>query len=241
MSGNWSPEFLNRMKGFEGFSATPKWDYKQSSWGYGTRAPANATTITPEQAEQELVRELDKAHGYVAGRFPKLNQNQAEALTDLTYNAGPEWMKDSGLARAVDAGDAAQVQEMLRLYVNAGGKPLDGLRERRNWAAEHYAGTPAAPGAAAPVQVASAEAPAMAPPSQAPAAPTLAATQAPPSYLENFASQLSGDAGGAPSEGPKPPPLPRPIDLPSLRKAINPDDFRNAVAQRVRQLGSRIT
>ena len=164
--------FLDKVKASEGFSATPQGDYKQMSWGYGTRAPGSAGSITKEQADADFQRELGDASTAVAMKFPNLLQNQHEALADLTYNAGPKWMQGGLLHDAVANGDTKGAQDAIALYNHAGGKVLPGLTDRRAWDAQHYAqdtfgdmsNPPAA--ASAPSQIASADNPA--PTSEAP-------------------------------------------------------------------------
>ena len=165
------PAFLDKVKAIEGFSEAPQGDYKQMSWGYGTRAPGSAGTITKEQADADLQRELGDASAAVATKFPNLPQNQHEALADLTYNAGPKWMEGGVLHDAVANGDTKGAQDAIALYNHAGGKVLPGLTDRRAWNAQHYAqdtfgdasNPPAAAAAAAasvPSQIASADNPA---------------------------------------------------------------------------------
>jgi hypothetical protein len=58
------PEYLDAIKGFEGYAATPSWDYKQSSSGYGTKAQAGDENIPPDQLkaihEQRFQKETDR-------------------------------------------------------------------------------------------------------------------------------------------------------------------------------------
>jgi hypothetical protein len=75
-------------------------------------------------------------------------------------------------------------------------------------------------------------------PQPSPPAPTQPAT---PNPLMELANSLSPPEEAKESPAPRGPALPPQMDLPSLRKTLNPDAFRRAVAARVSQLGSRIT
>lgn len=138
----WNPEFIARLKETEGFR--PRyWDFKQWSIGHGTKwRPGMPLALTREQADAELLRELDEARSHVQARFPRLSPQATEALSSFTYNLGPGWMRGSGLADALDQGDVSRAQRIMLEYVHAGGKPLEGLRSRRTWEANYLGGAP---------------------------------------------------------------------------------------------------
>ncbi len=119
-----------QIKKFEGYTPRATWDYKQSSVGWGTRARAPNEVIDQTEAQRRYDEEIAKAHGLVRSFAPNLGAGPAAALTSLTYNAGGDWMK-SGLGRAIQAGDMDRAKSLFLQYVNAGGKPLEGLRNRR--------------------------------------------------------------------------------------------------------------
>ena len=136
------PAFLAGVKEREGFSATPKWDHKQWSWGNGTRwTPGMGASITPEAADKALIEELTKARGYVTQRFPGLDQSSVQGLSSFTYNLGPGWMKGTGLSNAIDAGDLATARKIMLEYNRASGQVQPGLIKRREWEAS-YLGAP---------------------------------------------------------------------------------------------------
>lgn len=101
------------IKGQEGFTAKPYYDYGQYSVGYGTACSASAypNGITEEEAEQ-LLRE------YITDDEARLNafadkygitfkQHQFDALISFTYNLGSSWMyNDSTFRKAVISGAA---------------------------------------------------------------------------------------------------------------------------------------
>lgn len=127
-------DFTRWVIGQEGFNARPYGDYRQTSIGYGTRARPGETYITEADARARLNDEIGNARSMVRRFMPGLSPSQENALTDLTFNAGGNWM-NSGLGNAVRAGNWTEAQRLFQQYVNAGGQPLDALRRRRAAAA----------------------------------------------------------------------------------------------------------
>lgn len=124
------PALVTAVKGFEGFSAKATWDYKQWTNGYGTVAASSDEVVTEAVAEQRLMVELGKAAAAVHAFAPNAPIGVQQALADLSFNAGPGWMK-AGLGAAVKAGDWAAAKEHLLQYNHAGGQVLAGLTKRR--------------------------------------------------------------------------------------------------------------
>jgi lysozyme len=123
-------QLISMIKGFEGFKAKAYDDYGQISVGYGTRARSSSETISKAEAEKRLDAEVAKAERLV-DRFSKdLPPGVRLALTSLTYNAGSKWMQ-SGLGKAIKAGDYARARELFLQYNKANGKVLPGLVKRR--------------------------------------------------------------------------------------------------------------
>ena len=137
------PQYIDAIKGFEGYSPTAQWDYKQSSSGYGTRAQPGDENIPPEQLkaihEQRLQDEIAKAAAHVDSVNPNLPAGARAALISLTYNAGPGWSQ-SGLGDLVRAGDLEGAKARLLQYNKAGGEVLPGLVERRAKEASWFGG-----------------------------------------------------------------------------------------------------
>ena len=92
---------------YEGFSPKRQWDYKQYSIGYGcsfTLAremfPSDASddefTITQDQAVQLLLKAAETnaavLNDFLIARRIKVNQNQFDAMMDLTLNVGVQWL-----------------------------------------------------------------------------------------------------------------------------------------------------
>ncbi|MEM0979121.1 MAG: lysozyme, partial [Cyanobacteria bacterium P01_H01_bin.58] len=61
----------------------------------------------------------------------KLNKNEKEALTDLTYNIGAEQLRTSSLLRCLNAGDKACAADEFLEWDKADGVVLPGLVKRR--------------------------------------------------------------------------------------------------------------
>lgn len=128
------PLYLNQIKGFEGYSPTAQWDYKQSSSGYGTKAQPGDENIPADQRqavyEQRFQSEIGKAAASVDAFSPNLPPGIRAALTSLTYNAGPGWQQ-SGLGQAIQSGDFEAAKAIFPQYNKAGGEVNPGLVARR--------------------------------------------------------------------------------------------------------------
>ena len=106
MPGILDDVYMNAIKGFEGYTDKPTWDVRQWSSGYGTRASGPNDVQPHDVLEQRFQTEIGKAADQVDNAFPQLPTGARAALTSLTYNAGPGWMK-SGLGDAVRQNDWA--------------------------------------------------------------------------------------------------------------------------------------
>jgi len=211
-------QYLDAIKGFEGYSPTPAWDYKQSSSGYGTKAQPGDENIPPDQLqgvhEQRFQDEVAKAGAAVDAVNPNLPPGAKAALTSLTYNAGPGWSQ-SGLGDLVRNGDLQGAQAKMLEYNKAGGEVNPALVSRRAKEAAWFG----APPQAAPQ-------PAAAPPAPAPGAPLqITPQQAPPVFApqQQVASAAPMQSPMAQQPGLPPPifvPPRKPIDLSKLRAAF---------------------
>ena len=122
---------VNFIKKEEGFTAKAKWDYKQYSIGYGTKANSATEVITEPEAAARLTVEIDKAYQLVRPILPAGTPLGIEqALVDLTFNAGSGWETQS-LGAAVKASNWATVKADILLYNHAGGQVLADLTKRR--------------------------------------------------------------------------------------------------------------
>ena len=132
---SWFNGASERTKGFEGYSPKAKWDRKQWTNGYGTRARHEGEVIDEPEAQRRLDSELAGARNRVLRFDPSLDDGTAEALTDLTFNAGTKWM-NSGLGRAVRNKNWSAARALFLQYDKADRgdgtlEPLKGLSRRR--------------------------------------------------------------------------------------------------------------
>jgi lysozyme len=139
---NISPAGVALVKQFEGLrlAAYPDPGSGGDPWtiGYGTTIYPSGDkvqrgdTITAEQAEEYLRHDLRKFESAVSRAvLAPVSQEQFDALVSLTYNIGEGAFGRSTLLRKLNAGDASGAAEEFLRWVNAGGKPMAGLRRRR--------------------------------------------------------------------------------------------------------------
>lgn len=124
-------KYLDAIKSFEGFTPRAKWDYAQSSNGYGTKALHEGEIIDRAEAERRFKAEIKAAYDIVDRFAPNLDDGSKAALTSLTYNAGTAWTK-SGLGNAIRSGDIETAKNIFQQYNKAGGEVLSGLQARRD-------------------------------------------------------------------------------------------------------------
>jgi len=142
------------IKSFEGYLSQAKWDVSQHTNGFGTEARSPNETISIQEAQErllsrierdtKLVEEFGEEHGY------RWTDNEKMALVSFIYNGGYNFLKEvSGLwewerdeegkripdSRLVPSGKPKRYKEEIAqkmlLYINSGGRPLEGLRKRR--------------------------------------------------------------------------------------------------------------
>jgi lysozyme len=129
--------YLDKIRGFEGFAARATWDYQQNTNGYGTRARYADEVIDKTEAERRFQTEIENARAAVTRFAPQLDEGSAAALTSLTFNSGQKWMT-SGLGQSIKAGDLDTARAIFKTYVYAGGQVLPGLQARRLSEAEWF-------------------------------------------------------------------------------------------------------
>ena len=122
--------YMDRIKYFEGFSARASWDYAQHTNGYGTKALHPGESISREEAQRRFEAEIAEAQKIVDKNADGWDAGTKAALTSLTFNAGPRWIK-GGLGEAVRAHDVDAVRQRFMEYNKAQGKVLPGLVSRR--------------------------------------------------------------------------------------------------------------
>lgn len=133
-------KYYDAIKRLEGFTPNAAWDYKQNTNGFGTRALHPGERIDEAEAERRYNREISKAAASVDAFLPGLPEGVRASLASLTFNSGDKWQR-MGLGAALKAGDMEEAGRRFNQYVNAGGKPLGGLINRRaeeyQWWREH--------------------------------------------------------------------------------------------------------
>ena len=90
--------------------------------------------ITQDQANEYFKQTLQKfAQGVEDSVKVKINNNQFAALVSLAYNIGINAFKDSTLLKIVNKNpNDPQIKNEFMKWVNAGGKPVQGLVNRRS-------------------------------------------------------------------------------------------------------------
>ncbi len=88
--------------------------------------------ISKHQALEILRNDVSKAQ-HAVSRLIKipLNQNQFDALVSFTFNVGAGALQRSTLRMKINNKEYQQVAEEWRKWCRAGGKPLKGLKIRR--------------------------------------------------------------------------------------------------------------
>ena len=106
--------------------------------GFGTTVYPNGIkvkkgdTCTEAQAKAYMAYDLKKFESAVnnAVKVP-LNQNQFDALVSLAYNIGTDAFSKSTLVKKLNANNIRGAADQFDVWVNAGGKRMQGLVNRR--------------------------------------------------------------------------------------------------------------
>lgn len=125
---------LEKIKSFEGVRLKAYQD-SVGVWtiGYGhTKNVRPGQVITQGEADQLLRDDLLDAERAVSSLVKvNLTDNQFAALVSFVFNLGAGTLQKSTLLRKLNAGDYDAVPREMLKFVNAGGKPLKGLVNRR--------------------------------------------------------------------------------------------------------------
>lgn len=98
----------------------------------GDRVVLWARGISEADADALLARDLASAErGVSSSLSAPVTQEQFDALVSFTFNVGTAALRRSGVLRAVNAGRVRDVPRELSHWVNAGGKRIQGLVNRR--------------------------------------------------------------------------------------------------------------
>ena len=107
--------------------------------GFGTIKYPNGVrvkkgdTCTLEQAKEYMRHDLiEFEHTVNSSVKVPLNQNQFDALVSLAYNIGSNAFKSSTLVKKLNTGDYQGAADQFDVWVNAGGKRIQGLVNRRD-------------------------------------------------------------------------------------------------------------
>jgi lysozyme len=125
--------------GFEG-KRLAAYDDGVGVWtiGFGTTVYPNGIkvkkgdTCTEAQAKAYMAHDLKKFESAVNNTVKvPLNQNQFDALVSLAYNIGTNAFSKSTLVKKLNANDIRGAADQFDVWVNAGGKRMQGLVNRR--------------------------------------------------------------------------------------------------------------
>ncbi|WP_395441937.1 lysozyme [Acinetobacter sp. P1332] len=134
-----SPSGINLICNFEGKRLTA-YDDGVGVWtiGFGTTVYPNGIkvmkgdTCTEAQAKTYMAHDLKKFEATVNKAVTvQLNQNQFDALVSLAYNIGTNAFSKSTLVKKLNANDIRGAADQFDVWVNAGGKRMQGLVNRR--------------------------------------------------------------------------------------------------------------
>lgn len=124
---------------WEGFSSTPYWDFKQWSWGYGTKVPGSVAdrtkvptgTITREKAMSDAMKHIQADYNYLKPLVKvNLNTNQWAAFLSFSYNLGSA--NADNLIPNINAQNWSALEIQWKKYIYAGGEINSHLVNRRN-------------------------------------------------------------------------------------------------------------
>lgn len=128
-SGSEPKDDLSFLRRHEGFTAKAKWDYRQYSNGYGTKA-APGEVISEEEAERRLQAEAGAVSQWIDQNITvPLSATQRTALVSFGFNLGTDDLDK--LKDDINAGKFDRVATRMLSYNRAGGKVEPGLTKRR--------------------------------------------------------------------------------------------------------------
>ncbi|WP_441368263.1 lysozyme [Acinetobacter lwoffii] len=134
-----SPSGVDLICNFEGLRLKA-YDDGVGVWtiGYGTTKYPNGIrvkkgdTCTLDQAKAYMQNDLKAFEQTVSSAVKvPINQNQFDALVSLAYNIGSTAFKNSTLVRQLNEGNYNAAANQFNVWVNAGGKRMQGLVNRR--------------------------------------------------------------------------------------------------------------
>ena len=138
-----SEEIKEFIKKFEGLCLTAtRCSAGVPTIGYGHTGPEVQVgqKISRERADEIFSKDIDYFAEKVGKIVPKtLNQNQFDALISFAFNCGVSALSNSTLLRKVKANpNNPEIRGEFLKWVNAGGRRLQGLVNRRKAEADWY-------------------------------------------------------------------------------------------------------
>ena len=116
-----------RLKAYKPVSTERYWTI---GWGHYGADVLEGMTITQEQADRMLEKDMERYEQYVNDicDYLKLNQNQFDALVSFTYNLGSGNLLEITKNKTRTT---SEIADRIEFYNKAGGKVLVGLQRRR--------------------------------------------------------------------------------------------------------------
>ena len=143
-----SKKGVDFIKKFECFIPKAYWDYKQWSIGYGSGTYENGSKVKEGEIVSE-VKATSMLHSWlekvVCPTIDKnvkvaLNQSQYDALASFIYNVGNGAFEKSTMLKLINQNKIKEAAEQFDVWINAGGKPNQGLINRRKKEKELFLG-----------------------------------------------------------------------------------------------------
>ena len=133
---------INKLKQFEGYRAKA-YRCPAGVWtcGYGhTKGVTARTMCDKKKAEEWLRMDLESIENFLSA-VPEVckSQGRFDACADFCFNLGTGAFRGSTLFKRIQKKESvAAIQAEFLKWVYAGGKPLEGLKNRRRWEAQRW-------------------------------------------------------------------------------------------------------
>lgn len=133
-------ELIKHWEGYEKVAYVCPGGVLTTGYGHTNSSPTaniypvyEGKVVTEEQAHQQLVEDLVYYENVVNGQIKgRCTQEMFDAMVSFTYNLGGGAFRDSLIDDYTNSGEYKKATDQMKLYVNANGKPLQGLINRRN-------------------------------------------------------------------------------------------------------------
>lgn len=137
-----SNELIDKIKQFEGYRSKA---YRCSAGvltcGYGhTMGVTARTTCNKTKALAWLKSDLEPIESFLSA-IPEVvkSQGRFDACADFCFNLGVNAFKGSTLLKLIQKKSSVSIiQAEFLKWIYAGGKPLEGLKNRRRWEAQRW-------------------------------------------------------------------------------------------------------